>query len=213
MISPVQRNFSRNLPLWLKLSYTGFVLLLVPVYWVELGATNFLWGSDIALLVMVFGLWRESRFLVSMMAVGVLLPELAWNLDYLTHLIAGRDVFGINATSYMFSSDKSLLVRWLSLFHILLPVILIYSLIRLGYDTRALLAQVVLCWLVLPTTYLFTDPTKNINWVFGITEVPQNWMPEVVYLLLLMLLFPLVIFLPTHLLLKTIFNSPYDFKK
>ena len=154
-----------RLPLWLKLLYTGFVLLLVPVYWVQLGVTNFLWGSDIALLVMVFGLWLESRFLVSMMAVGVLIPELAWNIDYLAHLIAGHDVFGLNATGYMFSQDVLLLVQCLSLFHIFLPIVLFYSLMRLGYDSRAFFAQVILCWLVLPASYFLTEPAKNINWV------------------------------------------------
>ncbi|NNF95961.1 MAG: membrane-associated protein [Halobacteria archaeon] len=186
---------------------------MVPVYWAGLGVDNFLWGSDIALLVMVFGLWLESRFLASMMAVGVLIPELAWNIDYFTHLIAGRDVLGLNVTGYMFSEDRSLLVRSMSLFHVFLPVILLYSLMRLGYDTRAFLAQMILCWLVLPASYLFTEPAKNINWVFGITEVPQTWMPEIAYLLLLMVLFPLLIFWPTHLLLKTIFNSTSNVKK
>ncbi len=195
------------LPLWLKLAYTLFVLILIPAYWINLGIANFLWGSDIALLVMVFGLWLESRLLVSMMAVGVLIPELAWNIDYFTHLVAGQDVLGLNATGYMFSEDRSRLVRGLSLFHVFLPVILIYSLMRLGYDSRAFLAQVILCWLVLPASYFFTEPANNINWVYGITEIPQTWMPETVYLLLLMVLFPLLIFLPTHILLKMIFIS------
>ena len=213
MTDSTQKEASPYLPLWLKLFYTLFVIILVPVYWADLGVANFLWGSDIALLVVVFGLWLESRFLISMMAVGVLIPEFAWNIDYFTHLIAGRDVLGVNATGYMFSEDWSLLVRSMSLFHIFLPAILLYSLMRLGYDTRAFLAQVILCWLVLPATYLFTEPAKNINWVFGITEIPQTWMPEIVYLILLMVLFPLLIFWPTHLLLKTIFNSTGIVKK
>ena len=202
-----QGKTTQCLPLWLKLAYTLFVLILIPAYWINLGIANFLWGSDIALLVMVFGLWLESRLLVSMMAVGVLIPELAWNIDYFTHLVAGQDVLGLNATGYMFSEDRSLLVRGLSLFHVFLPVILIYSLMRLGYDSRAFPAQVILCWLVLPASYLFTEPAKNINWVYGITEIPQIWMPEFVYLSLLMVLFPLLIFLPTHILLKMIFIS------
>jgi hypothetical protein len=213
MTDSIQKEAFHCLPLWLKLFYTLFVIILVPVYWADLGVANFLWGSDIALLVVVFGLWLESRFLVSMMAVGVLIPELVWNIDYFTHLIAGRDVLGVNVTGYMFSEDWSLLVRSMSLFHIFLPVILLYSLMRLGYDPRAFLAQVIFCWLVLPATYLFTEPAKNINWVFGITEIPQTWMPEIVYLILLMVLFPLLIFWPTHLLLKTIFNSTGIVKK
>ncbi len=194
------------LPFWLKLLYTLFVIILVPVYWSELGIANFLWGSDIALLVMVFALWLESRFLISMMAVGVLLPELVWNIDFFSHLIAGRDVTGLNATGYMFSEDRSLLVQSLSLFHVFLPAILIFSLMRLGYDSRALVAQLVLSCLVLPASYLFTEPARNINWVFGIVEVPQTWMPGLVYLLSVMVFFSLFIFLPTHLVLRHFFK-------
>ena len=202
----INRNASACLPFWLKLLYTLFVILLIPVYWLELGVVNFLWGSDIALVAMVFGLWLESRFLASMMAVGVLIPELYWNIDFFTHLIAGKDVLGLNATSYMFSEDKSLLVRCLSLFHIFLPLILLYSLRQLGYDSRGLLAQIILSWVILPASYLFTEPAKNINWVYGIREIPQTWMPEIIYLLLLMVLFPLLIFWPTHVLLKAVFK-------
>jgi len=208
-----QKKASARLPLWLKLLYTLFVIILIPVYWTELGVANFLWGSDIALLVMVFGLWLESRFLVSMMAVGVLIPELVWNIDYFTHLVAARDILGLNATSYMFSEDLSRLVRYLSHFHVFLPVILLYSLMQLGYDSRAFLAQVILCWVVLPASYLFTEPVQNINWVFGITEIPQTWMSEIAYLFLLMLLYPVLIFWPTHLLLKKIFYSTSGIKK
>ena len=205
MTRVTQKTTFTLLPLWLKLIYTLFVVILVPIYWSELGVTNFLWGSDIALLVMVFGLWFESRFLVSMMAVGVLLPELAWNVDYFSRLIAGHDVLGLNATGYMFSDDTLLIVRYLSLFHSFLPLVILYALIQLGYDSRAFLAQVILCWLVLPVTYLVTDPANNINWVFGITEIPQTWMPEIVYLFLLMICFPLFVFWPTHFLLRRIF--------
>ena len=213
MTDSIKRNSPSCLPIWLKLFYTLFIVILVPVYWTNLGIANFLWGSDIALLVMVFGLWLESRFLTSMMTVGVLIPELVWNIDFFTHLLAGRDLLGLNITVYMFSEERSLLVRVMSLFHVFLPVILLYSLLRLGYDSRAFLAQVILCWVILPATYLFTDPVKNINWVFGISEVPQTWMPEIVYLVLLMMFFPLLIFWPTHLLLKKIFNSTSIIRK
>ena len=70
------------IPLWLKITYTVFVCVLVPVYWRQYGPTNFLWFSDIALLALVPALWLESPLLVSMMALAVLVPELAWNIDY-----------------------------------------------------------------------------------------------------------------------------------
>jgi len=37
--------------LWLKLAYTAMVVAIVPVYYVHYGPANFLWFSDIALVV------------------------------------------------------------------------------------------------------------------------------------------------------------------
>jgi len=192
----------RMIPLWIKLAYTLFVGVLVPAYWVHYGPANFLWASDIALLGTVVALWRESRLLASTMAVAVLLPELAWNLDFFTRLIAGRDVIGLDATAYMFGPARPLWLRALSSFHVFLPLLLLWLLHRLGYDRRALLATTALCWVVLPVSFLFTDPAKNINWVFGWGEQPQTLLPATGYLALLMMLLPLCVYLPTHHVLK-----------
>jgi len=195
----------RTIPLWLKVSYTLFVAVLVPVYWVHYGPVNFLWACDIALLVTVIALWRASRLLASMMAVAVLLPEFVWNLDFFPRLITGQDVIGLDATGYMFNPQQSQPVRMLSLFHVFLPLLLLWLVWRLGYHTRAGLATTALCWLVLPLSYLFTDPARNINWVFGWGREPQMWLPGAWYLALWMLLVPLCIYLPTHLVLKKLF--------
>lgn len=196
-----------TIPLWLKISYTLFVAVLVPVYWVHYGPANFLWACDIALLVTVIALWRASRLLASMMAVAVLLPEFVWNLDFFLHLLMGQDVIGLDATGYMFKAQQSLPVRLLSLFHVFLPLLLLWMVWRLGYHARAGLATTVLCWLVLPLSYLFTDPARNINWVFGWSREPQTWLPGTWYLVLWMLLVPLCVYLPTHLMLKRLFGK------
>ena len=46
-----------------------------------------------------------------------------------------------------------------------------------------------------------TKPADNIYWVFGWGTTPQENMPRVVYLMILMVLFPLLVYLPTHLIL------------
>jgi hypothetical protein len=38
-------------PLWLKLAYTAFMAVLVPVYWVNCGPTNFVHFCDAALFL------------------------------------------------------------------------------------------------------------------------------------------------------------------
>ena len=195
------------LSVWIKVPYTIFVCILVPIYWVERGPANFLWLSDIALLATVPALWMESRFLASMIAVGVLLPELAWNLDFFLRLITGYDVIGLNATGYMFGTDYAPLFRFFSLFHVFLPVLLLWMVYRLGYDRRAVYAQTLLIWVLLPVCYLATDPERNLNWVFGIGNPPQTWVSGPLYLVLLMFAYPLLVFIPTHFILKSVFNG------
>lgn len=190
--------------LWLKIPYTLFICVLVPVYWVRYGPGNFLWFSDIALFTTAAALWLESSLLASMMAVSVVVLESVWIIDFVIGLIAGSSVIGLSA--YMFDSKISLPIRALSLFHIVMPVILVWLLHRFGYDTRALIAQTVLAWIVLPASYFLTSPSQNINWVYGPGNGPQKWMPAPLYLILLMLAFPLVLYLPTHFLLKKLFN-------
>lgn len=192
------------IPLWVKLPYTVFLCVLVPVYWIWLGPANFLWASDIALFITLAALWLESRFLASMMTLAVLLPELLWNVDFFGRLLGG-DVL---ATAYMFDQETPLLVRGLSLFHVVLPVLLLWMLFRLGYDKRALPAQTLLAWIVLPISYWFTDPARNINGVFGLGQSPQELMPGAWYLLLMMVLIPLLVYLPTHWLLQRLFKRP-----
>ena len=68
-------------------------------------------------------------------------------------------------------------------------------------------AQTLLAWVVLPLTYWLADPkVENVNWVFGWTARPQTRMPPLAYLGLMMIGFPLLIYLPTHLVLQRFFN-------
>lgn len=194
-----------TIPFWLKMAFSLYVAVLVPVWWREHGPANFLWACDIALFVTVLALWRESRLLASTTAVAVLLPELFWNLDFFARLFAGRDHIGLDATGYMFDSATAWWVRGLSLFHVFLPLLLLWMLRRLGYDRRAFLAATALCWLVLPVSYLVTDPVRNINWVFGWSREPQTWLPGPWYLALWTLLVPLCVYLPTHFVLNRLF--------
>ena len=197
-----------KLPLKIKVLATCFLAFVIPVYWFEFGPENFLWGCDVALLLVTVALWLESRLLASMMAVGVLLMELIWNADYLTRLLSGSHLFGLDLTSYMFDSQIGWTVRLVSfLLHIYLPVILIWMLYRLGYHHKALIGQTLLAWVVLPLTYWLTEPADNINFVFGVNGEAQAWMPGPVYLLLLMILIPVIIYAPSHFLLKRLFGK------
>lgn len=195
---------SGRIPLSLKISYTLFVSILVPFYWRQYGAANFLWASDVALLVTSVALWLESPLLVSMMALAVILPDLLWTVDFILRLALGPDLAGTTGTGYMFDERIPLFIRALSLFHVPLPLFLAWLVRRLGYDRRALPAQTLLFWLLLIASRLVTDPDRNVNLVYGFGKEPQQWLPPLLYLLLLMMLYPLVFYLPADLLLKRI---------
>jgi len=192
------------MPLWLKLGYTLMVTAIVPVYFVHYGPANFLWFSDIALIATAVALWAESRLLASMMAVAVLLPELLWNISFFSRLLVRVRVSPL--ADYMFDRAIPLWIRALSLFHIPMPLVLLWMVHALGYDARALPAQTALAWVVFPVTYAVTDPKENINWVFGPGGQPQRRLPPRLYLLLVLLVFPLIVYVPTHVLLTTLFG-------
>jgi hypothetical protein len=194
-----------SMPLVVKVLHTLFVFALVPAYWIYHGPGNFLWFSDIALFVSVAALWSGSAFLASMQTVAVLALEILWIIDVLARLVSGVQLTGLS--NYMFNAKHPLWIRALSLFHLWLPLLLLWMVHRFGYDRRAWLAQTVAAWLVLPLTYALTEPSKNINWVHGLGAHTQTWLHPWWWLALLMIALPLCVYLPTHLVLDRL--MPY----
>lgn len=196
---------SAPVPLPLKLASTVFVCVLVPVYWAHYGPANFLWASDVALLLVLVSLWTGRALPNSMMAIGVLPFELVWVAD----LLSGAQLLGV--TAYMFEAGRPVHLRALSLFHAFLPLVMLFLLRRLGHDRRALPAQVALSWAVLLATYLFTDPAENINFAFGPGRDPQQAIDPRLYLLLVMVALPVIVFWPADAIARRFVPPPRRF--
>ncbi len=197
-----------QVPLALTLAYTAFMAVLIPVYLYRYGPTNFLYFCDIALVLTLVGLWIDSPLLISMCAVGILIPQIVWALDFIANL-ARLPVTGM--TDYMFEKQRSLFLRGLSLFHGWLPFLLLYLVWRMGYDPRALPAWTVLSCLVLPICYFLMPPSQpspglmpvNINFVSGFSDrAPQTLVSPRVWFLGLLIGLPIFVYWPTHLLLR-----------
>ena len=186
----------RAIPLWLKIAYTAWLAVWVTVYWRSYGPQNFLWLCDLANFILLIAIWTESRLLFSSQAVGVLVIQAVWIVDVCSRLLAGSHLIG--GTEYMFDPQKSITLRSLSLFHVVVPILLLWAIRRLGYDHRGWKLQTVILWVLLPITYLVTDPELNINWLWKPFGIPQTAMPELVYLVVEMLAVPLILYLPTH---------------
>jgi hypothetical protein len=193
------------IPLGLKIIYTLFVCALVPIYWRQYGPANFLWFSDIALLALVPALWLENALLVSMLAISVVFLEALWNIDFFFQLATGKSLIGLSA--YMFDPKIPLFIRGLSCFHIALPLLLLWTLHRLGYDHRAFVWQTVVALAVLPLSYLVTNAQENVNWVYGFGQKPKTILAAPLFVILLMLLLPIAVYLPTHVLFARIFRA------
>lgn len=190
-------------PLWSRLALTAFVVLLVPYYWLHEGWRNFFWLSDVSLFVTVLALWARSPLLNSMMAIGVLPFELYWNLTFFVRLLTGVEIGEI--PDYMFDASLPLLLRVISLFHVVLPVVWILLLVRWGYDRRALVLQTLLLWAVVAVTYAFTGPDLNINWVYLPYRLRLSWLPENAWLAAYVVVVPLLVYWPLHrVLLRTL---------
>ncbi len=197
---------ANRLPLVFKLAYTAFMAVLIPVYWYYYGPTNFLYFCDVALIISLVGIWLESPLLISMCAVGIMIPQALWVIDF----VAG--VFGFQVTgmtTYMFNSNNSLFLRGLSLFHGWLPFMLVYLVWTIGYDRRGLPAWTGLAWVLLLVSFFLMPPPRpdpgltpvNINYVWGMSDLAaQTWVSPYVWLAGMMILLP-VIAIVTHFLL------------
>lgn len=187
------------MPRSFAIGYTVLIVAIVPFFAAKYGISNFLWFSNIALLLTTLVLWFPLRLLASMQLVSVGVLEVIWTLDITLGLVLLGDSL-IGLTAYMFDENINLYARLLSLYHVPLPLLLLWLVWQLGYDDRAWWAQTLLAWPVLLVCYFFTEPWLNINWVFGLGPQPQHVLPSWLYLLLLMLAFPLLVYLPTHAL-------------
>lgn len=196
----------RRIPLPVKLGYTVWLAVWIPVYWWQNGLQNFLWLCDMASLLLGVALWLESPLVLSAQAVGVLVIQLLWNLDFFAYLLFR--VHPIGGTEYMFDTTQPLWFRLFSLFHTAMPPLLLWALTRLGYDRRAWRAQTALTWVVLPITFFFADPAKNINWVVKPFEKAQTVLPPAGYLLAMLVLLPLLLYGPSHWALRRLFAPP-----
>lgn len=208
----MQSGSSVRVPLWLKLAYTAFVAVLVPHYWEAYGPTNFLYFCDIALLLTCLALWRESALLASACAVGIVLPQMLWIVDFMATWL-GVPVTGM--TAYMFQPAIPLFARFLSFFHFWLPLVLLWLVFRLGYDRRGLWLWWGVAWAAMAVSYLYlpmppAPPDQpglpvNVNYVFGLNDqAPQTWMPQPVFFVVMLLALPMLIWWPTHWLMARV---------
>ena len=202
----------RTIPKPVAVVFTAFLAVLVPVYWVSYGPTNFLYFCDVALFLTLISVWTNRALPASAAAVGILVPQAVWVVDFLL-TAAGASPLGM--TAYMFDESLSLFARGLSFFHFWLPFLLAYVVWRLGYDRRGVILWTALAVPLLLAAYFllpappapagFEHVPVNVNYVYGPSDdAPQDWVPPLVWLGGLLVGLPALVYLPTHLLLRRV---------
>jgi hypothetical protein len=195
----------QKIPSWLRHVAPIFLALWLVAYWHAWGPANFLHLCDIAVILSCIGLWKNSSLLVSSQAVSSVLIDLVWTLDVAARLIFGHHLIG--GTEYLFDGSTPLWARLLSLFHIILPFILLWSLSRLGYDRRGWKLQSAILVPVLIASR-FVTPDQNLNFAVRDPFLHRSYGPAPTHLLITFLFLVFVVYIPTHLLFGRLFPPP-----
>ena len=194
-----------TIPRWIKWAALAWLLVWFPTYWHVWGPQNFLQMCDIAVILTCIGLWTNSSLLISSQAVSALLVCIAWTLDAGWRFVLHHHLIG--GTEYLFDTSEPLWIRLLSLYHLVLPVLLLWLLYRVGYDKRGWALQSAIALPVFIASR-FTLPQKNMNFAFADSFFHRQWGPAPVHLLVIWLFMVFAVYLPTHLLLARIFPQP-----
>lgn len=188
-----------RLPLWLKLAWTIWLIVWIPLYWQQYGPQNFLFFCDMGNILIGVALWAESPLIFAWVACGVLFFQALYALDLAGAALTGGHLIG--GTEYMFDPHISREIRLMSLFHIVTPPLLLWAIWRVGYDPRGWKFQTMMAWIVVPINYVWR-PEQNVNWARGLFFREQHLVPGPVYLLVYLIVVPACVYFPTHLCLQ-----------
>lgn len=193
---------ARAIPPWVRWASILWLIVWFPVYLQAWGAMNFLHLCDIAVILSCAGLFLENSLLLSSQAVSCLVLDLIWSLDVAWRLFLGKHLVG--GTEYLFDAHIALGVRLLSLFHVALPVILLWALFRTGYDRRGFALQSAIALGALVASR-WTSAAGNINYAFRDPFFHRAWGPAPVHVAITFVALAAVVYLPTHLALEKLF--------
>jgi hypothetical protein len=184
-----------------------WMLVWLPAYILVWGLPNLLHLCDIAVIFACAGLWLGDSLLLSSQSVSLLAPGVLWCADAGWRLFTGRNLVG--GTEYMWDVHYPLWVRLLSLFHIGLPIVLLYALRKTGYDRRALAAQSAIAAGLLIISR-FWPPQTNLNYAYQDPLFHRAWGIAPLHLGITLAVLIAVLYLPAHVLLGHLFPGPYQ---
>lgn len=201
--SPTHSPLQPRLPAPVRWGALVWLAVWIPAYWHAWGLANFLHLCDLAVLLTCIGLWTSNSLLLASQAVSSIVVDVLWTVDAAWMLAAKHPLIG--GTEYLLDAHIALWIRLLSLFHIVLPPLLLWALWRLGYDRRACTLQIVIAALAFIASR-FTRPIANINYAFRDPFWHRQLGPVPVHLALSVLAMAVVVYLPIHLVLLRVYQ-------
>lgn len=192
-----------KIPTWVRWAAIVWLALWIPIYSHAWGFSNFLHFCDVAVILTCIGLACNSALLLSSQAVASLLVDAAWMVDVGWKLLFGHELLG--GAEYLWDVHHPLWIRMLSLFHVAMPLVVLWAVYRLGYDRRGLPLQVGIA-LVGFIASRFTPRVLNINYAFADPFFHRAWGPAPTHIIVILLFMIVVVYVPTHLVLKQIFR-------
>lgn len=202
-----EADTSRPIPTAVQLVAVVATLVIWYVSWRYYGPSNLLWFSNLSALLLTLSLVMRWSLPASMAAVGVVILESVWSVDFFLRLATGREAMGL--TEYVFLPQlapdeipRPLWARAVALYHLALVPALLWAVWRLGYDRRALRQWLALALVVGLFCVLATETGKNVNRVFGFGPVPHGTLPVPVYFGVWFTILTLFLWWPTHVALS-----------
>jgi hypothetical protein len=177
----------------------AWLVVWAPAYASAWGFANFLHLCDVAVVLTCLGLWSGSALLLSSQALFSIGADLLWDVDACSRIVSGRHLFG--GTEYMWQPEFPLFVRLLSLFHVVWPPLLVWSLWRVGYDRRGLPLQATVTLAALLASRAL-GPGLNLNYAFRDPLWGRQFGPAALHLLVVFGGHLALLYLPAHLLLS-----------
>jgi hypothetical protein len=202
---PAAKTREMQVPRVARWGAVVWMIIWAPAYWHAWGFANFLHLCDLAVLLTCVGLWTGNSLLLSSQAVSSILVDLLWTVEAAWELFTKRPLIG--GAEYLFDPHVALWIRLLSLFHVVLPPLLLWALWRTGYDRRGWGLQTLIA-LAAFMAARFTNPAANINYAFHDPFWRRQLGPAPVHVLLSVAALAIVVYLPTHLILRRAYRSP-----
>jgi hypothetical protein len=181
-----------------------WMVVWLPAYFRVWGWANLLHLCDVAVILTFAGIWLANPLLLSSQAVNSVAAGFLWVLDVGWRLTTGRFLLG--GTEYMWDTRYPLSVRLLSTFHIGLPLVLLWTLRRVGYDRRALALQAAIAAVLLVCSRLLSAEL-NMNYAYRDPLFHRAWGQAPAHLAMIFVPLVVLIYWPTHLLLGWLFRA------